>query len=43
MKILFAGSELNPLAHTGGLGDVMAALPSAIRKLGYDARVIMPL
>ncbi len=43
MKILFVGSELNPLAHTGGLGDVMAALPAAIRKAGHDARIIMPL
>lgn len=43
MKILFVGSELNPLAHTGGLGDVLGALPAAIRKSGYDARIIMPL
>lgn len=39
---LFATSELYPLAHTGGLGDVSAALPPALRELGVDVRVVMP-
>ncbi|MDI9460545.1 MAG: glycogen synthase [Saccharofermentanales bacterium] len=43
MKILFVSSELSPLAHTGGLGDVVAALPAALLETGHDARVIMPL
>ena len=30
MKILFAGSEALPFASTGGLGDVLGSLPSAI-------------
>jgi hypothetical protein len=30
MKILLAGSELTPLARTGGLGDVLEALPGAL-------------
>ncbi|MBP8989012.1 MAG: glycogen synthase GlgA [Clostridia bacterium] len=42
-KILFAASEVSPLASTGGLGDVMGALPKAIRRLGYDVRIVMPL
>jgi starch synthase len=42
MKILFAASECVPYAKTGGLADVAAALPAALREKGVDARVIMP-
>ncbi len=42
-KILFVSSEVAPLARTGGLGDVMGALPKALRSQGCDARLIMPL
>jgi starch synthase len=42
LKILYACSEVTPLAKTGGLGDVASALPRALRKLGHDVRVIMP-
>ena len=41
-KILFVGSECYPFAKTGGLGDVMYALPKALLKEGYDVRVILP-
>jgi starch synthase len=34
--------EVAPYAKTGGLGEVMAALPKAIRRLGHDVRVYMP-
>jgi len=41
-KVLFAVSEAVPFAKTGGLADVAAALPSALRRAGVDMRVIMP-
>lgn len=43
MKVLFATSEAAPFLKTGGLGDVLGALPKAIAESGIDARVIMPL
>ena len=43
MKILFVSSEMNPLAATGGLGDVVGSLPQMLRLKGHDARVILPL
>ena len=43
MKILYVTSEMVPLASTGGLGDVSGSLPGALRRLGHDVRVIMPL
>ncbi|MCR3757741.1 glycogen synthase GlgA [Clostridium felsineum] len=42
MKILFVASESYPFIKTGGLGDVSYALPKALRKIGIDARVIIP-
>lgn len=41
-KILFASSEVYPLIKTGGLADVSAALPAAIKEKGHDVRIIMP-
>lgn len=41
-KVLFVGSECYPFVKTGGLGDVMYALPKALNKVGCDARVILP-
>lgn len=42
MKVLFATSEIAPWVKTGGLGDVAAALPPALRQAGCDVRVLVP-
>ncbi len=44
-KILFVGAETMPFAATGGLGDVMGSLPTAIKAAdeNCDVRVVMPL
>ena len=41
-KVLFATPECAPLAKTGGLGDVAAALPAALLAAGIDVRVLLP-
>ena len=41
-KILFAASEGVPFIKTGGLADVVGALPKGIDKEQYEIRVIMP-
>ncbi len=44
MKILYVSSEANPFAASGGLGDVMGALPPAIAATGEaEVEVIVPL
>src|SRR3954451_17116111 len=42
MKVLFATSEFADFAKAGGLGDVSAGLPRALKRRGIDARVLMP-
>ena len=42
MKVLICASEGAPFAKTGGLGDVIGALPGALKANKCDARVIMP-
>ncbi len=42
-KIAFVGSECYPFVKTGGLGDVMYALPRALVNEGCEVRVILPL
>jgi starch synthase len=43
MRVLFVSVEVAPFAKVGGLADVAGALPKALRRLGHDARVVMPL
>jgi len=43
MNILMIAGEVAPYAKTGGLGEVMAALPKAVHRLGHDVRVYMPM
>ena len=42
MKILMAASECVPFVKTGGLADVIGALPKEIVKNGDDVRVVIP-
>ena len=41
-SVAFIGSECHPFVKTGGLGDVMYALPRELVKLNCDVRVILP-
>lgn len=43
MHIVFAASECVPYAKTGGLADVVGALPVAVAKLGHKVTVYLPL
>lgn len=42
MKVLFATSECVPFVKTGGLADVVGALPAELCREGCEARVILP-
>jgi starch synthase len=42
MRVLFVTAEVYPLAKSGGLADVSAALPVALKDHGFDVRVLMP-
>jgi starch synthase len=42
MHIVFAASECAPWARTGGLGDVVSALPKTLAKLGHRVSVFLP-
>ena len=41
-SVAFIGAECYPFVKTGGLGDVMSALPKSLAKLNIDVKVIIP-
>lgn len=43
MRVLFAASEGVPFSKTGGLADVVGALPRALAELGHQVTVYLPL
>ena len=43
MRILMVSSEVESLARTGGLGDVVEALSLALAELGHEVVVVTPL
>ena len=42
LRVLHVAAELYPWVKTGGLGDVLAALPPALLAQGVDARLCLP-
>lgn len=42
MKVLHVAAEVYPLVKTGGLADVVAALPPALAEQGADVRLLLP-
>jgi len=42
LKVLMVASEAVPFAKTGGLADVIGALPGVLKDLGVEVKVLMP-
>lgn len=42
MKVLFVGSECAPFVKTGGLADVVGAVPKALDPLGVGVKILLP-
>jgi starch synthase len=42
IRVLAVGSEIFPLVKTGGLGDVIGALPPALAAAGADTTTVVP-
>src|SRR5712671_1411593 len=41
-SVLMIGSEATPFSKTGGLADVLGALPQALARLGWDVTLVVP-
>ena len=41
-SVLIIGSEALPFSKTGGLADVLGALPPALARLGWDVTLVIP-
>ena len=42
MRVLFVASECAPFVKTGGLADVIGAVPKDLEKLGADVKILLP-
>jgi starch synthase len=42
LKILMVASEMVPFIKVGGLSDIVGSLPSELKRLGHDVRVVLP-
>ena len=42
MRVLHAAAEVYPWVKTGGLADVLGALPQALAAEGADVRLLLP-
>ena len=42
LKVLFVAAEGVPFSKTGGLADVIGALPQELKEIGVDVRVMLP-
>src|SRR3972149_2834380 len=43
LNVVFVSSEIAPFAKTGGLADVSGSLPLALKKIGCNVTLFMPL
>jgi glycogen synthase len=41
-RILMVTSEATPFAKVGGLGEAVSFLCRALKKIGYDVRILIP-
>lgn len=42
MNLLFVAAEMHPFAKTGGLADVVGALPLALARRGHQVHLVLP-